>query len=65
MANFGPVTAEIGWGDWGIPANFNRFRDLASLLHRDVVYAGQQNFAGCLAVSWASKLYIQFWGLAP
>jgi len=34
MVNFGPLTAEIGWWVWGTPANFNRFRVLASLLHR-------------------------------
>jgi len=34
-ANFGPLTAEIGCsGVWGIPANFNGFRVLASLLER-------------------------------
>jgi len=26
MVNFGPLTAEIGSGVWGTPANFNRFR---------------------------------------
>ena len=34
MVNFGPLTAEIGWRDWGTQANFNRFHILASLLHR-------------------------------
>jgi len=34
MMNFGPLTAEIGWRVWGIPANFNGFRVLASFLHR-------------------------------
>jgi len=33
-ANFGPLTAEIGSGVWGTPANFNGFRVLASLLQR-------------------------------
>jgi len=31
MANFGPLTAEIGLPDWGTPANFKRFRVLPSL----------------------------------
>jgi len=31
---FGPLMAEIGWRVWGTPANFNRFRILALLLHR-------------------------------
>jgi len=34
MANFGPLTAEIGSVVWGTPANFNGFRVLASLLQR-------------------------------
>ena len=34
MANFGPLTAEIGSGVWGTPANFNRFRVLPLLLQR-------------------------------
>ena len=33
MGNFGPLTAEIGSGVWGTPANFNEFRVLAALLH--------------------------------
>jgi len=33
MANFGPLTAEIGLPVWGTPANFNGFRFLAALLH--------------------------------
>jgi len=28
------IPSEICWGVWGTPANFNRFRILASLLHR-------------------------------
>jgi len=32
MANFGPLTAEIGSEVWVTPANFNGFRVLASLL---------------------------------
>ena len=34
VTNFGPLTAEIGLGVWGTPANFNRFLVLASLLQR-------------------------------
>jgi len=34
MANFGPLTAEIGSGVWGTPANFNGFLVLPSLLQR-------------------------------
>ena len=34
MVNFSPLTAEMGSLVWGTPANFNRFRVLASLLYR-------------------------------
>ena len=34
MVSFGSLTAEIGSGVWGTPANFNRLRVLALLLHR-------------------------------
>jgi len=34
MANFGPLTAEIGSGVSGTPADFNGFRGLPSLLQR-------------------------------
>ena len=34
MANFGPLTAEIGSGVWGTQANSNGFRVLASLLQQ-------------------------------
>jgi len=33
MANFGPLTAEIGSGIWGTPENFNGLRILAASLH--------------------------------
>jgi len=34
MVNFSPLTDEIGLPVWDNPANFNRFRVLASLLQR-------------------------------
>jgi len=33
IANFGPLTVEIGSTIWGTPANFNWFLVLAALLH--------------------------------
>jgi len=42
MANFGPLTAEIGLQVWGTPANFNRFRVLAALLHGTLVVGVSQ-----------------------
>ena len=40
--NFGPLTAEIDTGVWGTPANFNRFRVLAALLHVTLVVGVSQ-----------------------
>jgi len=38
----GPLTAEIGSGIWDTPANFNRFRILAALLHGTLVVGVSQ-----------------------
>jgi len=62
MVNFGPLTAGIGWQVWGTPANFNRFH-LGFLTAPTSLNIGQPNFVRCLAVSWASILYIHFLGL--
>ena len=40
MVNFGPLTAEICSGVWGISANFNGFRVLAALLHGTLLVVG-------------------------
>jgi len=45
MANFGPVTAEIGSGVWGNPANFNGFCVLAALLQATLVMDVSQTAA--------------------
>jgi len=42
MVNFGPLAAEICWRVWGTPANFNRFRVLAVLLHGTLVVGVSQ-----------------------
>jgi len=42
VVNFGPLTAEIGSGVLGTPANFNGFRVLATLLHGILVVGGSQ-----------------------
>jgi len=63
----GPLTAEIRWRVWGTPANFNRFHVLALgfVTAPTLLNGGQQNFAGCLAVSRAGTLYIHFWAFPP
>jgi len=45
MANFGPLTAEIGLLVWGTPANFNGFPVLAALLHGTPVVSVSQTVA--------------------
>jgi len=65
MVNFGPLTAEIHSGVWGIPANFNGFSRLGFVTAATSLTGGQPNFARCLAVSWAGTLYIQLRGLLP
>jgi len=43
MVNFGVLAAEICWRVWGTPANCNRFRVLAALLHGTLVVGVSQN----------------------
>ena len=42
MVKFGPLTAEIGSGVLGTPANFNGFRVLAALLQSTLVVGVSQ-----------------------
>ena len=60
MANFGHQRL-ISVLELGNPANFNRFRFLASLLQQSTSFTGRlPNFARCLTASWASTLCIHF-----
>ena len=66
MVNFGPLTAEIGSGVWGTPANFNGFGVLAALLHGIlVVGVSKSNF---VALNRGRHLYsagrLSRWALA-
>jgi len=45
--NFGPLTAEIGSGVWGTPANFNGLRVLVALLHGTLVVGVSQTLRRC------------------
>jgi len=65
MVNFGPLTAEICWRVWSTPSKFQRVLRLGFVTAPTSLNRGQPNFAGCLAVSWAGKLYIHFLGLLP
>jgi len=52
MANFGPLTAEIGLPVWGTPAHFNGFRILAALLHCTVVVGISSEVA---SLTWSGR----------
>ena len=55
MVNFGPLTAEMGSGVWGTPANFNGFRVLASFFTSAMsLTGGQPNFGRCLTIFCAA-----------
>jgi len=56
-------SAGICWRVWGTPANFKPVSHLGFLTAPISINGGQQNFAECLAVSWAGTLYITLWGL--
>jgi len=55
MVNFGSLTAEIRLGH---PGKFQRVSRLRFVAAPTSLNGGQQDFAGCLAVSWAGTLYI-------
>ena len=58
MANFGPLTAEIGSKVWGTPAiKFQLVSHLGFVTEATSLTGGQSNFAQCLAISWAATLY--------
>ena len=57
MANFGPLTAEIGWRVWGTQQISTGFA-CGFVTAVTSFTGGQPNFARCLAVSWAGILHI-------
>jgi len=67
MANFGPLTAEIGSGVWGTPANSNGFRVLASLLQQRRLPEANQITKLCAMFGRLLGWYIiyTFLGLLP
>jgi len=57
-----------GWdllASLGHPSKFQRVSHLVFVTAATSLTAGQPNFAGCLAVSWAATLYIHFLVLLP
>jgi len=66
MANFGPLTAEIGWRIWGTPANFNGFRVLALLLQWHHSLAANQTLHDVwLSPGLVYYIYTFFGGFCP
>ena len=65
MANFGPLTAEIGSGVWGTPCKFQWISRLGFITAAMSLTGGQPNFAWCLAVCCSGIPYTYFWGLLP
>jgi len=64
MANFGPLAAEIGLPVRGIPANFNGFSVLASLLHLRRTKVNQTLHDVWCVIGWYI-IYTFFWALPP
>ena len=62
------TSARNGW-DWfgslGHPSKLPWVSHLAFVTAAMSLTVGQPNFAGCLAVTWATTLYIHFLGLLP
>jgi len=65
MANFGPLTVEIGLPVWSIPAHFNGFRFLASLLQRRRSPEANQTLHDVCPSPGHYTLYIHFRQLLP
>jgi len=59
MVNFGPLTAEIGSGVWGTPANFNVFRVLAALMHGSLVVGVSQTLRRPSRWHWPTFLVLK------
>jgi len=65
MVNFGPLTAEIGLGVWGTPANFNGFHVLPSLLQRCCALEAKQTLHDVLAIPGLVHYIYIFGGSCP
>jgi len=65
MVNVGPLASKTV-GGFGAPSKFQRVSRLVGFVTALAsLNGGQPNFARCLAVSWASILYIHLGVLAP
>jgi len=60
-----PTNGRDWLGSLGHPSKFQRVSRLGFVTAVMSLNGGQPNFARCLAVFWAGKLYLHFWGLLP
>ena len=58
-----PTNCWDRFGSLGHPSKFQRVSHLGFVTVSTSVNGDEPNFARYLAISWASKLYIHFWGL--
>jgi len=65
MANVGPLRAGVSLPVWGTPANFNRFRVLASLLQRRRSTKANQTLHNLWSSPWLVHYIYTFQGLLP
>jgi len=61
VVNFGSLTAEIGWWVCSTPANFNKFRVLASLLQRRLSMEISQTWYGVWPYPGLVRYIYVFW----
>jgi len=57
------ITAERSVGGFGAPQQISTGFAFGFVAAPTSLNGDQQNFAGCLVVSWAGTLHIHFWGL--
>jgi len=67
-SQYGELRPTNGWDRFGSLRHPSKFQPLSSLRFITAptsLNGGQQNFAGCLAVSWAGTVHINFGGSCP
>ena len=65
---YGELRPSNGWHrfiSWGHPSKFQRVSLVGFVTTATSLSGGQPNFARCLAISWASTLYIHYLGHLP
>jgi len=65
LVNLQPTNAWNRLVSLGHPIKFQQVSHLGFVTTPTSLNRGQQNFAQCLAVSWAGTLHVHFWGCCP